>query len=358
MAVQGTTLGGRYRVDTLIASGGMADVFRGTDVAGGGTVAVKVLRHLGPEQASRFAVEARTLERLDHPAIVRFCASGEEDGTPYLVMEYVEGSTLAEVLARGPLTLDRVVAMGRRLAEALAHAHHVGIVHRDVKPGNVLLADDGSARLADFGIARLADSPTLTRTGMLVGTASYLAPEQLEGRRVGPRTDVYSLGLVLLEASTGRRAYDGPATEAAMARLVRPPEIPEELPAWWAALIRDMTAPAPDGRPSAEEVVARLGAAASAGETAVLRVADGATVTTTLEVPAVPGTETAPRRIGRRSPTPAVVAAVAAAVVAVLLLVGFAAAGGGDGGGEPEPRPEIPAELRDVLDRLEQEVGS
>src|SRR3712207_392503 len=107
--------------------------------------------------------------------------------------------------------------MGERLAAALAHAHHLGIVHRDVKPGNVLIGSDGEARLADFGIARLTDDTTLTRTGFLVGTAVYLAPEQLEGRHVGPRADVYSLGLVLLEATTGRRAYEGSATEAAMA---------------------------------------------------------------------------------------------------------------------------------------------
>ena len=225
-------LGGRYRIDALLAHGGMADVYRGVDSVGGTPVAIKVLRHLEPEQARRFAAEARTLERLDHPAVVRFCGSGAEAGAPYLVMEYVDGPSLADLLKGGPMPVERVALVGMRLADALAHAHHLGIVHRDVKPGNVLVGSDGHARLADFGIARLTGDTTLTQTGWLVGTASYLAPEQLEGRHVGPRADIYSLGLVLLEATTGERAYDGSPTEAAMARLVREPEMPESLPAY------------------------------------------------------------------------------------------------------------------------------
>ena len=356
-------LGGRYRVDALLAHGGMGDVYRGTDDVAGTPVAIKVLRHLAAEQARRFATEARTLERLDHPAIVRFCESGADGTTPYLVMEYVDGPTLAEVLAaEGPLSVERAAVMGMRLADGLAHAHHLGIVHRDVKPGNVLVGSDGLARLADFGIARLTDATTLTQTGWLVGTASYLAPEQLEGRHVGPRADVYSLGLVLLEATTGRRAYDGSPTEAAMARLVREPEIPDTLPAWWRALMRDMTALGPDFRPAAADVAERLREVQASEETTTIPIQRDPTATMRLPVveqpveqPAAP--PAAPpvpaRRRGAPTWAPAV---VVAAVVVGLVLLGLLLGGGGDGASVDDP--DLPPALRDALEQLEAEVGS
>ena len=347
-------LAGSYRVDALLAHGGMADVYRAVDVASGEVVAVKILRHMAPEQARRFAIEAKTLERLDHPAVVRFCASGESDGTPYLVMEYVDGPSLAEMLDGGrPLPVERAVVMGERLAGALAHAHHLGIVHRDVKPGNVLIGSDGFARLADFGIARLADATTMTQTGWLMGTASYLAPEQLEGRHVGPRADIYSLGLVLLEATTGQRAYDGSPTEAAMARLVREPEIPSELPAWWRSLVREMTALGPDFRPSAEEVAARLGQAGDATVTSAMSVASVAPVDagSTQVLPAVEAAPTPPPR--PRQSVPGVPVAGVAALV-LLALVAFALRDGADA---PSSNGDLTPELREALEELEAEVG-
>jgi eukaryotic-like serine/threonine-protein kinase len=349
-------LAGSYRVDALLAHGGMADVYRAVDLSSDELVAVKVLRHMAPEQARRFAIEARTLERLDHPAVVRFCASGESDGTPYLVMEHVDGPSLAEVLDGGrPLPVERVVAMGERLAGALAHAHHLGIVHRDVKPGNVLIGSDGLARLADFGIARLADATTMTQTGWLMGTASYLAPEQLEGRHVGPRADIYSLGLVLLEATTGQRAYDGSPTEAAMARLVREPEIPAELPAWWRSLVREMTALGPDFRPSADEVVGRLRQAGDATVTAampspVTPPRDATDVLPVIE-PAAPERRPSP---SVRRPVPWVPVAV---VAAVLLLVVGAFVLRDDAGAPPAQGDDVAPALREALDELEAEVG-
>ncbi|MGH2685411.1 MAG: serine/threonine-protein kinase, partial [Actinomycetota bacterium] len=270
-----------------------------------------------------------------------------------LVMEYIDGPSLADLLKGGPLPVERAAVMGIRLADGLAHAHHLGIVHRDVKPGNVLVGSDGLARLADFGIARLTGDTTLTQTGWLVGTASYLAPEQLEGRHVGPRADIYSLGLVLLEATTGQRAYDGSPTEAAMARLVREPDIPESLPAWWRALVRDMTAVTPDDRPSAPEVSERLGEVESADETTTMRVvAPDPTQTMRLPVVEVEVEAGSASVSASRSWVPL---AVIAGVVAALVLVGLALGASGDGG---EADSDLPAPLRDALEQLESEVGS
>jgi hypothetical protein len=173
-------------------------------------------------------------------------------------MDFIEGESLAARLRRGPVPPTVVAELGTTLAAALAHVHERGIVHRDIKPGNVLLDEDGRPWLADFGIARIVDATRVTATGVVVGTAAYMAPEQVRGEAVGPAADVYALGLVLLEAVTGRREYDGGALESALARLNRSPRVPSDVPDPLAATIRRMTLGEPAERPSAEQVAAAL----------------------------------------------------------------------------------------------------
>ena len=254
-------LGDRYVLGELIGRGGMADVHRGTDTVLDRPVAVKMLRELTDDDAdrARFVAEARTLARLNHAGLVTVLDAGAAGDRPYLVLELVDGPNLAECCSGTPLHLSRVVAIGVQVAEALAHAHAAGVVHRDVKPSNILLGEDGRAWLTDFGIARLlGDSDRHTRTGSTVGSPAYLAPEQVRGLEVTPAADVYSLGLVVIEMLTGRRAYPQAATEAALARLTVPPALPDRLPDGWVALLRRMTALEPSARPPAGDVAVEL----------------------------------------------------------------------------------------------------
>lgn len=251
----GTVLSERWELTTRLASGGMGDVYRAQDRRGGQDVAIKVLRSGIMQGEERFAGEIEMLRRLDHPHVVAVVDAGDHDGVPYLVMELLPGRTLSDLLRDGALDLDRVRRIGAAIAAALAYAHGHGIINRDLKPGNILFDEAGSAKLADFGIAKLMDVSGITITGQALGTASYIAPEQLSApERVGPATDVYSLGLVLLEAASGQRAFVGSGTEAAMARLARDPAMPTDLPETWQRLLRAMTARDPDLRPPAVEV--------------------------------------------------------------------------------------------------------
>ncbi|MDP9392998.1 MAG: serine/threonine protein kinase, partial [Actinomycetota bacterium] len=176
-------LGGRYRVGRLLGQGGMADVYAAVDELDGNTVAVKVLRDplLGGTDA-----DADVLAGLRHPGLVELLDVGEDQGRRFCVMTLVEGPTLAARLSQGALGLESTAHLGADVTSALAYVHAHGVVHRDVKPANVLLDADGRPRLADFGIARLVDATRVTRTGFAVGTASYLAPEQVSGARIGP----------------------------------------------------------------------------------------------------------------------------------------------------------------------------
>ncbi|MDO7867976.1 serine/threonine-protein kinase [Nocardioides jiangxiensis] len=295
----GSLLGGRYRVGDLLGQGGMAEVYRATDERLGREVAVKVLRLRADEGSdrARFAAEARTLARLDHPSIVTLLDAGLEEAQPWLAMELVDGTHLGSRFGSGPLPAAEVALVGQQVAEALAYAHATGVVHRDVKPGNILLAPDRRALLADFGIAHALDSATRhTAVGQSVGSPAWLAPEQAAGEGVSGASDVYSLGLVLLEALTGERAFTGTPTELVHARLAAAPVVPPSLPPGWAALLRAMTALAPADRVPAEVVAVRLAgfdgvdlppdpdataafvAAPDPGETQLLAVApDGAT---------------------------------------------------------------------------------
>ncbi|GAA4367673.1 serine/threonine-protein kinase [Nocardioides caricicola] len=342
-------LGDRYRLGDLLGRGGMADVFRGTDQVLDRPVAVKVLRDgadVGADRA-RFTGEARTLARLSHRGLVTVLDAGITDDCtadrPFLVMELVEGPTLAALVADGPLDLERVAAIGSQVAEALAYAHERGVVHRDVKPGNVLLGDGDRVKLADFGIARLiGDTVRHTRTGQAIGTAAYLAPEQVTGREVDGATDVYALGLVLLEAITGVRAYPGTPTEAAIARLTRQPDVPDDLPANWRDLLVAMTALEPADRPSASAVAALLRDAPAADRTRV--------------APAVaPPPEPAWRAWVRQRPAHQWGATGAVFALLVLLLVTALVSGGAEAGNDipPDTPTELQQPLRDLHEAVE-----
>jgi serine/threonine protein kinase len=246
----------RYRIELLIDRGGMANVYRARDLRLDRDVAVKVLREV--EHHRRFAAEARTLASLQHPNLVRLLDAGTDNGDAFLVLELLGGATVRELLDNGPLAPARVARIGSQTTAALDYIHRRGIVHRDVKPSNLMLDDHGSVRLADFGIARLLDGTAVTSTQQPMGTMPYIAPEQLEGHNVGPTADVYSLGLVLIECLTGRRVFDGAPAVAAAARLSRDPEIPGTLPEPWPAILHAMTVRDPLARPTAARVHAWL----------------------------------------------------------------------------------------------------
>ena len=204
----------------------------------------------------RFRHEATALARLAHPGLVPVFDVGVDEDRPFLVMRLIEGETAAEQL---PLDVERVVRIATRLAAACVQVHRAGMVHRDIKPANILLDREGNAYLADFGIVLMAEASRLTATDEVVGTVAYLSPEQVLGDPIGPASDIYSLGLVLLECLTGKLEYGGgPPGEVAVARLHRPPHIPDWVPVEFADLIRGMTAKEPAERPSATDCVSWL----------------------------------------------------------------------------------------------------
>ena len=250
----------RYQLTAHLGHGGMADVYRARDTRLDRDVAVKVFHSVTDSIGHhRFAEEARILARLTHPGLVTVHDSGFSDGDPFLVMHLVAGKTLAARLADGPLPVLDVLALARQLAGILAYVHDVGIVHRDVKPSNVLLGDDEQAYLADFGISRLIGTgDRVTEAGKIIGTVGYLSPEQVLGADATRAVDVYALGLVLLECVTGRPEYEGIGVEAAIARLHRPPRVPDDLIAPLSTAIEAMTETKPERRPSMAECMTLL----------------------------------------------------------------------------------------------------
>src|SRR3954447_18287230 len=266
-------LDGRYRLGDRLGSGAVGGGFRALDERLARSVAIKLFRGDAAEELQRHEAEMRTLAQLDHPNLVTVYDAGEAHDQPYLVMQLIEGDTLADELRRGPIGPERAARYGAALADALAYVHEQGFVHRDVKPANVLIAADGRVHLADFGIARLVDSAPVTRTGDVLGTPAYFAPEQVSGGAVGSGADVYALGLMLLECLTGQRAFEGTAMEVAMARMNRDPEIPSSVPASWHDLLRAMTAREAADRltaSAAAEQLRRLAAGEDVDHTVVL----------------------------------------------------------------------------------------
>lgn len=274
-------LGQRYRITDLIGSGGAASVHRATDENLGREVAVKLFRPTVQEDDDyrRQHTETLLLATLNHPGLVTLLDAGlhhDDEGRVlnYLVMELVDGLDLRRTLKSGPLPPVSVASLGADLADALAYVHSQGVIHRDVKPANILLypAEHDSRlypKLTDFGIARFVEATVATAHGATIGTANYLSPEQAQGGTVQPSTDIYSLGLVLLESLTGEKAFPGPIVEAAVARLLRDPEIPASLGEEWGNLLRSMTARDPDARPAAHEAAASLRLLAAEPESAL-----------------------------------------------------------------------------------------
>ncbi len=257
-------LGGRYHLGRVLGRGGVATVFEAADVVLGRAVAVKCFR-LGSHASSvyRFGMEARLLANLSHPGLVTVhdvCLEGDE---PYLVMQLVTGTTLREVIDEGPLAPKAVAKHGVRLAEVLAYVHSCDVMHRDLKPSNVLVDDSGASYLTDFGLARALSAAHLTASDEFVGTAAYLAPEQVTSADTGPPGDIYSLGLILLECLTGQPEYTGTTAEVALARLSRPPRVPHSLGSGWRTVLTAMTEKDPADRPTAARCVELLDALAN-----------------------------------------------------------------------------------------------
>jgi eukaryotic-like serine/threonine-protein kinase len=380
-------VGDRYRLGERIGHGGMGEVFAAHDLRLDREVALKLLRADLAEQdgmRDRVVAEARLAARLTHPHVVGVLDTGEQDGRPFIVMERLSGRTLRDELAGGPIPPERVRDVGLQVLRALAAAHELGIVHRDVKPGNILDAGVGTWKVADFGIAKWVHADeTLTGTGELLGSPSYLAPERIDGEQAGPASDLYAVGVLLYESLTGRKPFEGddPFTLAAAIREGRyePPAAidPAADPEISAVIERAMRRDPAERYESAEAMAAALLGDEPPEMTAkIVRprapdVAIGAKANETVPIPRMEqtarlpqvGAEPAPepvpatghRRRRRRPRAVVIVAGVILAVmlVAVLALIAFTgpeAPAGGAGGSS------LPAPLEDALSRLEESV--
>jgi serine/threonine-protein kinase len=317
--VVGELIAGRYEVEKLVGSGGMSNVFRAHDRMLERTVALKILHEQYTRDADyveRFRREARSVAQLTHPNIVTVIDRGEQDGRQFIVFEYVEGDNLKDLVNRGPLPVRDAILLTLQVARALAFAHDRGLVHRDVKPQNVLLNDEGQAKVTDFGIARSLDVDGVTQTGTVLGTSDYIAPEQARGQKVNPKTDIYSLGVVLYELLAGQVPFSGDNFVAVAMRHVNEPvpsvlERRSDVPVRLDLLIQRAMAKDPADRfESMDELVAELEACLAEVDG---RTDEGATM---IVPPAPPRRRmSAPRR--RVPVVPLLVAALIAAAIAV-----------------------------------------
>ncbi len=400
------TVGGRYRLGERLGRGGMGEVFAAHDLRLDREVALKLLREDLAEQdgmRERVVAEARLAARLTHPHVVGVLDTGEQDGRPFVVMERLSGRTLRDELGDGRMPAERVRDVGLQVLRALAAAHDLGIVHRDVKPGNVLDAGVGTWKVADFGIAKWVHADeTLTGTGELLGSPSYLAPERIEGHQAGPASDLYAVGVLLYEALCGRKPFEGD-DPFALATAIRdgvfePPGsvLPDADPGIVAVIETAMRLdPAERYESAAQMAAALLGEVAPASEdtaaTTETQRSDDTTATmvspettplsrTDLEPdrpqPERGGTETAPvprmdrtarlpyqapaPRPARPRPRPKTVLIVAGAILAVILITVLAIVAFTDSGSPPPGSgagaSPLPAPLEDALTRLEESV--
>jgi serine/threonine protein kinase len=354
-----TLAAGRYRVERTLGKGGMAAVYLAHDAELERPVAIKVLaEHLASDEAfrERFLREARMAAKLSHPNVVHVYDQGDEDGIPFIVMEYVEGTTLGDELRRsGPFPPARVVDLALQICGGLEHAHASGLVHRDIKPGNLLLREDGTVKIADFGIARAAQATKLTQIGSVLGTAAYLAPEQASGEPVTAAADIYSLGCVLFESLTGRTPYVFETLPELVVKQREEPitpirELRPDVPAELEAAVMHCLARRPDYRPASAAALAQeLAAGSPEPPTEALPRPSGVRATDVETVPLTQSPSTAPlprTRMPRRDfalPRTAtwLAFAVVAALVFVVLLLALSS---GDGGGGEEPAEPVVVE--------------
>ena len=270
----GLTFGGRYQLSSRIAIGGMGEVWQATDQVIGRTVALKILKdeYMGdPGFLERFRAEARHAALVNHEGIANVFDYGEEEGSAFLVMELVPGEPLSAILDRDrTLSADKVLDIVAQTSAALHAAHQAGLVHRDIKPGNLLITPEGRVKITDFGIARIADQVPLTATGQVMGTVQYLSPEQASGHPASPATDTYSLGIVAYECLAGKRPFTGESQVAiAMAQInEQPPPLPPTVPVPVQNLVMAMIAKKTEDRPASAAAVARAATALRRGDVA------------------------------------------------------------------------------------------
>jgi eukaryotic-like serine/threonine-protein kinase len=395
------TVGGRYRLGERLGYGGMGEVFAAHDLRLDREVALKLLRADLAEQdgmRERVVAEARLAARLSHPHVVGVLDTGEQDGRPFVVMERLSGRTLRDELANGRMPPERVRDVGLQVLRALAAAHELGIVHRDVKPANVLDAGVGTWKVADFGIAKWVHADeTLTGTGELLGSPSYLAPERIEGRQAEPASDLYAVGVLLYEALCGKKPFEGD-DPFALAAAIRdgefepPMSVLPDADAGIVAVIETAMRPDPADRyESAEQMAAALlgEVTPEAEDTTATLVTQGSDDTTATMVAAVTtplpradpvpepeldGNETVPvprvdqtARLPYQAPAPRPARSrrhpgraliVAGAILALVLITVFAiVAFTGPGGPPPAANPSsLPVPLEEALTRLEESV--
>ena len=314
----GELISGRYELEKLVGSGGMSNVFKAHDRLLERTVALKILHEQftrDEDYVERFRREARAVARLAHPNIVTVIDRGEQDGRQFIVFEYVDGPNLKDLTRDGPLEVRDAIGLTLQVARALSFAHARGLVHRDVKPQNVLLNEDGQAKVTDFGIARSLDVQGVTQTGTVLGTSDYIAPEQARGQKVDPKTDIYSLGAVLYELLVGEVPFSGDNFVAVAMRHVNEPvpsvlEARPDCPARLDFAIQRAMAKDPDDRfQSMDELVTEL--------EACLAEVDGGDEGATMIVPAARAPRRAARRRPRRIPVTPVLIVLAGALTAV-----------------------------------------
>ena len=366
-----TLAAGRYRVERTLGRGGMAAVFLAHDSELDRSVAIKVLAdHLASDEAfrQRFVREARMAAGLSHPNIVHVYDQGDEDGRPFIVMEYVDGHTLGDELKHtGAFPSARVVDLALQICGGLEHAHAAGLVHRDIKPGNLLLSENGTVKIADFGIARAAHATKLTQIGSVLGTAAYLAPEQAAGEPVTAAADIYSLGCVLFELLTARTPYVFESLPELVVKQREEPitpirELRPDVPPELEAAVMHCLARGPEYRPaSAADLARELAAGSPEPPTEPLPRPSGVRAAEVETVPLSQAPATAPVR---RTQTPRRDRALPGrttwllfGIVAALLVVvlAFAVASGDDNGGtEVTPRTPVVEPVQSSDDAAEQ----